>query len=102
MKGKGIIMITNELNFATERPSWATTTDAASGDACAHVRDYSFGDVTLEIRQQDHMADLQTVHGQPELVLGVNGEQITVTPQLLARLAKSCMAAAETFARITR
>ena len=93
-------MINNQLDFVTPRPVWADATDVAGDDVCAHIRDFSIGDVTLEIRREDRMVDLRTVTGQPELVLGLGSELVSVSPEFLTRLAEQCTAAAERFALI--
>jgi len=58
-------MITADSDFSTPRPHWATTTDVASVNFCSHVRDFSVGDVTLEIRQEDEPAHANRLRAPP-------------------------------------
>lgn len=92
-------MLNDQLDFITPRPHWATATDLASEDFCAHSWDFSVGDVTLEIRQEDELVDGITVHGRPKVVIWAEAGTVLSPPELM-RLAKQLEAVAHHYARI--
>ena len=93
-------MNTTEVDFVTPRPHWATATETtASVNLCAHSRDFSVGDVSLEIRQEDELVDGRTVYGTPKVVIWAEPGTELSPPELM-RLARQLEAVTHHYARI--